>query len=163
MKINFIIVLFLSMSTQLFSQDSLHVIKWPDWKLKIQGTLKNDSIKICTWQTWFVNGSLRDSGKYEDDKREGFHKTWYINGNLSKEGAYKNHKEQGTWKWYYESGAIDMRGDFDNGLLLGTWTYWRSTGQKEYEGPFVNDKRISIGEAKKILEKSDIPLNLKSV
>jgi len=137
-------ILLLSSGFQAFSQDSLHIVKWSNGNLKIQGILQEDTIKQGTWQTWYQNGQLRDSGRFDDNRREGYWKYIYANGILSKEGKYIGHSEEGLWVWYYENGQVDMQGSFEKGLQTGMWTYWRTTGEKEYEGVFANDKREKL-------------------
>jgi TonB family protein len=75
-------------------------------------------VKTGLWNTWYVNGQIKDSLFYTlKGLREGIAKSWYENGNTESAGVYFQDKETGTWEWFYTNGKPATKEKYTSGKL----------------------------------------------
>jgi len=95
-------------------------------------------------QEFYMDGKLKLSSFYKDDK---LHGAWYENypdGNKKMLGQYANGLKTGTWTVYHENGKKKMTGKFINDKMEGLWQNFTPEGNLESEGPFVDNSQKGI-------------------
>ena len=58
---------------------------------------------IANFSEFYETGSLKVSGKFENELEEGFWKIYYENGKIKERGRYKKGKKVGVWKTFYKN------------------------------------------------------------
>jgi hypothetical protein len=56
------------------------------------------------WQTWHLNGQLKDSIAFDNDLFQGQASSFYPTGQLESSGWYQRGQQDSIWKWFHENG-----------------------------------------------------------
>lgn len=111
------------------------------------GPIDSGDVQEGDWKEYFMNGKLKDEGKYDKGLKVGEWKYYFSDGKKFESGKYANGKQTGPWMWYYDdgnirresnfskgqedgdfieyndSGKVITKGQYDDGLKEGTWVY----------------------------------------
>jgi len=93
---------------ELIEQKEFHL----NGQLKMSGKFVNEK-RDGKWMAYFDNGKPQSQGIFIDGKRTGSAKVYFANGKLRYEGEYKDDKEFGHWKFYNEKGELIKEKDFN--------------------------------------------------
>lgn len=63
----------------------------------------SNNMLIANFSEFYETGSLKVSGKFENELEEGFWKIYYENGKIKERGRYKKGKKVGVWKTFYKN------------------------------------------------------------
>jgi TonB family protein len=114
------------------------------------------------FENYYLNGNLKDSGSFQNKKRQGTHKSWYEDGALNSIRHYENGIMVDTGKVffndgklmnlsvtdkvgngfrteYYPDGSIHQTGPLAGGVKNGTWTIKRPDGTNLMQVDFMRD------------------------
>lgn len=87
----------------------------------------------------YANGILLAQGIFDEQgRKQGMWKYFYEDGTLKEEGKYRNNKKEGTWKYYFPDGTIEQIGDFNNDLPEGTWRWYYANKQLRLEEEYID-------------------------
>jgi hypothetical protein len=112
-----------------------------------------------TINTYYENGTLRQTVEFKDGKQHGVAKQYYENGILQKTAEYKDDKQHGVANQYYENGVHFAESIFENGVLFKAYGFIENERfdvtfmtidfieiQNEYE--FKDGRKIFLTELK---------------
>ena len=125
---------------------------------------KNDKPWDGEWGTWYFDGSLKESGIYENGVKEGSWKGWFKNGQKKYVLQYQDDLKHGLYTEWGEFGRLTKDIEYDNGIplseylvtydgegyteinrrngeLSGSWIKWYSNGKKCEEGVYKYGKK----------------------
>ncbi len=146
MKIIYVLILLLSFSNSVFSQDRIDTLYYTqDWKYAPNKLFADfyrivyypaDSLQIKQYRDFFITGELQGRGNFIkidslDDKQsvfEGECVNYFKNGKFEAVANYKNGVLDGEFRVYEESGALKKTGMYINGLLSGIYTEYLDSG-----------------------------------
>lgn len=80
---------------------------------------RQPDMRTGLWKTWYRNGQIKDSLRYNNGKEEGIARSWYSNGGLESVGASINGKAEGTWEWFHENGQRATIEQYKDGKITG--------------------------------------------
>ena len=81
----------------------------------------NDAQKKFIGFAWYADSNLQVlDGPFEN---------YYLNGNLKDSGSFQNRKRQGTYKSYYEDGAVISIKHYKNGIIVDTGKVFFNDGK----------------------------------
>ena len=85
----------------------------------------NKNIKHGLYNSYYTDGSIKESGQYEHNRRNGEWKEFDSSGKLKRIRIYKNgkkisDKKVGIWESSHENGKVIKRYDYDNNKELPT-------------------------------------------
>ena len=63
----------------------------------------SNNMLIANFSEFYETGSLKVSGKFENELEEGFWKIYYENGKIKERGRYKKGKKVGVWKTFHKN------------------------------------------------------------
>jgi antitoxin component YwqK of YwqJK toxin-antitoxin module len=69
-------------------------------------------------------GHKIEEGKISDYKLNGKINGYYTDGSLKYTGSYVNNLRQGLWKYFYPNGILEQKGSYSNGKLNGKWLWF---------------------------------------
>ena len=94
---------------------------WPEaGKFKLH-KYTNDAQKKLVGFAWYADSSLQVlDGPFEN---------YYLNGNLKDSGSFQNKKRQGTYKSWYEDGALNSSRRYENGIMVDTGKVFFNDGK----------------------------------
>jgi len=78
---------------------------------------------------YYKNGSLKKSGKYNDNGNTGEWMFYTQNGDLEAIGHYLNGEKHGEWNNYYLNKKILQTGSYQKGKQVGEWKTYHPNGQ----------------------------------
>ena len=110
-----------------------------------------------TWKSWYSTGQLKEL-KFYSFKRgystmESEYISWNPGGSLDDSGYYRNNMRHGIWIEWIQSGIIKSVGEYKNGWKKGLWRYYDSKGKLLYMRRFSSFKYDEEGEYIPIREK----------
>jgi TonB family protein len=83
--------------------------------------------------TFYSNGTLKESQKFKNKSANGEYKSFYANGKPEEQGFYKEGRRKGIWNYYYQSGQkrevveyADTEDATSNEPIM--MQFWDSTG-----------------------------------
>lgn len=85
---------------------------------------------------WHDNGTKRQEGEYDHDRKEGAWTYWYPNGHKRWEGAYRDGRSEGREIAWHDNGSKYYEGDCRDGARHGWFTFWYPSGRKWFEGRY---------------------------
>jgi antitoxin component YwqK of YwqJK toxin-antitoxin module len=92
-----------------------------------------------SFEEFFDDGTIKQSGEYKNGKLDGTVKKWYTNGQLRRMETYKDGVLDGPYESYYTSGQLQQRGTIKDRKHVGDYEVWRGNGTLEAKGQFGND------------------------
>ena len=116
------------------------------------------------WTLWYLDGAKKESGFYDQGKKEGPWSAWYNSGQKKHVMNFKNSKKHGLYTEWNEDGRLTKDIEYDmgmplteyvveyqgdgylelnrrNGELSGSWIKWYANGKKSEEGVYKYDKK----------------------
>lgn len=125
---------------------------------------ENDKPWSGEWVNWYHDGSLKESGLYQNGVREGSWKGWYENGQKKYVLQYQDNLKHGLYTAWSPSGRLTKDIEYNkgvsvseylveyegesyteinrrNGELSGSWIKWYSNGKKHEEGVYKYGKK----------------------
>lgn len=120
----------------------------------------DDNYQVDTWQSWYENGRIKDSGKLADGRKTGWWHTWHPNGKLASAGSYTN-------TFIFDIPGIDARSPRDQRQIkayyleqmpdtkTGLWKTWHANGQIK-DSIFYTHTGLKEGLAKSWYENGNI-------
>jgi antitoxin component YwqK of YwqJK toxin-antitoxin module len=94
----------------------------------------NPDIRIGYFEWFHLNGKIKHTGSYSEDKPIGEHLWYFENGKIEAIENYSNGLFDGIYKEYYENGNPSSETKFINGIQNGLTRYFREDGSLESEG-----------------------------
>ncbi|CAM1359313.1 conserved hypothetical protein [Tenacibaculum sediminilitoris] len=91
--------------------------------------MKNNVFILCLFITFSLVG------------QRVYHKSFYENGTLKEEGWLEKNKKIDYWIFYYKNGNKKKEGRFKKNIPVKYWYFYRENSSKEKEGHFVNGIR----------------------
>jgi len=88
--------------------------------------------------SYYKNGSIKESGVYVDNFKEGLWREFYDNGNIKSEVDFSN--GNGSFKSYYITGELLIKGKYINNKKNGKWEEFNIEGNKYREYYYLNNK-----------------------
>ena len=94
---------------------------WPEGGRYKLHKYTNDAQKKLVGFAWYADSNLQVlDGPFEN---------YYLNGNLKDSGSFQNKKRQGTYKSWYEDGALNSIRHYDNGIMVDTGKIFFNDGK----------------------------------
>lgn len=91
-----------------------------------------------TYEAFYDDGTLRETGSLEKGMVSGVTTKYYSNGNKAFERSYLKSSAHGDSKEYYSNGKVKQEGTFLNGKEDGIWSFYYETGEKQADITFDN-------------------------
>lgn len=76
----------------------------------------------------YEDGTLRYTGEFADDKRNGHWVYWYENGIKWSEGYFKNDLRDGYGTTWHKNGQKNYEGEYTEGVRSGVWKFYDVDG-----------------------------------
>jgi antitoxin component YwqK of YwqJK toxin-antitoxin module len=111
-------------------------------RIKAQSGNFKDNAASGSWQSWYINGQLKNEGTIIDNQFSGVWKAWYQTGQLMSERTYHYDSPDGTPAHQHspEYRVEKVLDDFTpEGKLEGSCKTWYENGSKESEVNYHND------------------------
>ncbi len=86
--------------------------------IKSEELIFRDNVAEGTYQSWYENANLKDSGNYTRGRKNGPWKSWYDSGSPESAGSYNNNQPDGEWDWYYENGKPSTKEIYSKGKII---------------------------------------------
>ena len=96
---------------------------------------KSERLRNGFYQNWYSDGTLKDSGKVVNDKKEGQFVYRKPDGGIILTEEYKNGLLNGYFEDYYEDERLKSDGHYKDGRKIGFWRYYDEENEitKYYE------------------------------
>lgn len=120
-----------------FSSDSSQVSEVYHYSLK-------DSTLQGSYESFYLNGSLKTFGWYENNLADSVWHYYYENGRKKADGRFSKGKPKGKWTYYYENGNVKSEGQLKGRSKEGEWSFYYENDGKKSHGYFINDKKDGI-------------------
>ena len=78
-------------------------------------------------KTYFDDGTLKEEGWQEKNKKTGYWKFYHPNGKIAKEGHYKNNQASKYWYFYRTDGTKESEGHYENNFKNMWWIFYDNT------------------------------------
>lgn len=95
-------------------------------------------------ETFYDDGSLKQTGQYKNGKKTGTWKYYLKNGKISEVSNYRNGVAHGPYKYYFDTGEIEEFGNYDNGQPHGKYESFYRPGKLEKKGTYDNGKEVGV-------------------
>jgi len=117
MKLNKLLILFILLSSSLFSQSGFVYTYYSSGK--VDGILFFVKDVLDGKSYWYhENGNLKAEKNYSNGKLDGLSKEFYDTGLMQIEIATKNGVRDGLTRHYYDNGALQSILSYENGVLI---------------------------------------------
>ncbi|WNJ18084.1 hypothetical protein [Pontibacter sp. G13] len=93
-------------------------------------------------QSFHPDGTLKQSGRYQFNRKEGEHISFYSNGEMESRIVFEGGTEVGVRTDFFKNGAVKFRGEFKDGERHGVWKYYDRSGNSLAEFTFRNGQRM---------------------
>ncbi len=104
-----------------------------------------DNKKEGIWKSYHDNGKIKSTITYNGNKPNGYAKFFYVNGNPSEEGLWKGTKWIGAYKFFHKNGKPAYEWSYnDKGKRTGVQKYYHKNGQLMIEGEWDNGKEKGV-------------------
>ena len=95
-------------------------------------------------ETFYTNGSIKESYFKLNDKISGIYKTYYTNGNLESKVEYVDGIANGVYNSFYSNNQLKKVYKIVNGLGEGVFLQYDSLGHLQKKGKYINGKICGI-------------------
>ncbi|SNT38550.1 Antitoxin component YwqK of the YwqJK toxin-antitoxin module [Ekhidna lutea] len=120
-----------------FDADSTKVSEVYHFSLK-------DSTLQGAYESFYLNGSLKTYGWYENNKADSLWTYYYENGRKKATGRFRGGLPSGKWQYFYENGNLKSEGVLIGNSKEGFWKfYFENDGEKSH-GNYINNKKDGI-------------------
>ena len=116
--------------------------------LVAEGITLKDGTREGPWKDYWVSGSLKSEGWYENDLREGVWVFYRESGEKEQEGSYRSGKVHGRWTWWYPGGNIHRSEEHHVGKLDGEFLELDTAGEAIVSGQYVDGERDGVWRLK---------------
>ncbi|HET6243778.1 MAG: toxin-antitoxin system YwqK family antitoxin [Bacteroidetes bacterium] len=82
---------------------------------------------------YYLNGSIKDSSYFENNKQQGIYKLWYENGKISQITNWKDHLQDGEQIYFHDNGQLRGKEFWISGQIHGLSIHYHSNGNLHYE------------------------------
>lgn len=103
-----------------------------------------DSTLNGTYESFYLNGSLKTFGWYEKNHPDSVWVYYYENGRKKAEGRFKKGIPNGKWKYYYENGNIKSEGRLVGNSKEGPWKFYYENDGEKSSGKYHKNQRVGI-------------------
>ncbi len=83
---------------------------------------------LRTWQ--HPNGQLHIAAHYTGSMKNGPYEEYNLDGSVKATGAFVNDREDGPWRRHYSGGALESEGRMRNGYRDGPWLFLNVDGTR---------------------------------
>lgn len=94
------------------------------------GTLKAEfsaNSETSVWASYYYpNGAVREIGKYENGKPDGFWQSWDVEGRKVCEAYYNSGVKDGKWLFWQDQGSTQYEVHYDDNEIVNTLKWVRS-------------------------------------
>jgi antitoxin component YwqK of YwqJK toxin-antitoxin module len=98
------------------------------------------------WKFYYLNGEIKEQGKYKDDKRIGTWRYFFEDGEIEQIGDFANDLPEGTWRWYYPNKEIRLEEEYAFGYEDGLSTEYADTGTVIAQGQYIDGYKEGVWE-----------------
>jgi uncharacterized protein len=107
-----------------------------------EGVLSEKGIKQGPWKEYYIDGTLRAEGEYENGLKKGEWKFYHPNGKMEQTGKYiTGEKPHGRWVWYYSDGKLLREEIFRNGKEDGELIEYSDRGKIITKGEYIEGEK----------------------
>ncbi len=103
-----------------------------------------DSTLEGSYEAFYLNGSLKTFGWYEDNLADSVWHYYYENGRKKVEGRFRKGTPHGMWKYYYENGNIKSEGVLNGSSKEGLWKFYFENDGEKSNGFYENNQKTGI-------------------
>lgn len=121
--------------------------KYRDGELVVDS---EESVILDLRSTYYADGTIKSTGGYIDDLKEGTHRLYDQEGNIEGGELYskgqkigagiidENGDYQGLWKLFYPTGELQAEGEFEDTKRTGEWVFFHKSGEIEHKAKYLN-------------------------
>lgn len=103
-----------------------------------------DSTLNGTYESFYLNGSLKTYGWYEKNQPDSVWIYYYENGRKKAEGRFKKGIPNGVWRYYYENGNIKSEGKLKGNSKEGSWKFYYENDGEKSSGKYLKNQKSGI-------------------
>lgn len=116
-----------------------------------EGIVTEEGIRNGDWKNFFEDGSIKEEGEYDNNRRSGNWTFYNSEGNIIQTGQYRNGRPEGLWKWHYPDGSILREEEYYQGRRDGKFIEYSKDGEIISEGQYLDGEmngywKITIGD-----------------
>lgn len=134
---------------------------YDDGETKKSETRIEEGVKNGSFQAWYENGNLKETGRQENDvyylasawsrdgdliveNGTGNYEYYHPNGVRGRTGRYANGLQEGEWKTWTEDGELYIVSNFSAGKMNGPFVQYHPGGQPAAKGQMQNDQKTGV-------------------
>jgi antitoxin component YwqK of YwqJK toxin-antitoxin module len=107
-----------------FAQEPVKKEFYKDGTLKAEYVLNSET---SIWASFYhPNGTVREMGKYEEGKPDGFWQSWDQEGSKLCEAQYSHGVKDGKWLFWKDQGSTQYEVHYDDNEIVNTLKWVRS-------------------------------------
>lgn len=107
-------------------------------------SLSDSTVLAGPYEAYFIDGTIKIKGNYQNNVPSGEWEYYYENGNLKMLGSLKNGVNDGFWEYFYENGNLQMQGIIYDNQREGPWKFYFENGEPKSQGSFQENRRTGI-------------------
>lgn len=112
--------------------------------MEIYNYSRKDSTLQGSYESFYLNGSLKSYGWFTKNEPDGVWNYYYENGRKKAEGKFKAGIPKGIWTYYFENGNVKSKGTLDGSLKEGVWIFYYENDGEKSKGTFANNQKIGV-------------------
>ncbi len=120
--------------------DSGNIIKsfvYEDGIMVAEGIVDEKGNFTGPWKLYYIDGTIKAKGTYEEGKRVNDWVFYHYNGKISQKGKYRNGKPTGNWQWYYENSQLRRDENYRRGYEEGESIEYDELGNVIGKGEYL--------------------------
>ncbi len=103
-----------------------------------------DSLLSGVYESFYLNGSTKNSGWFEKNRPDSVWIYYYENGGKKAKGSYKKGVKVGKWTHYFENGNKKSIGALKGDFKYDLWKYFYKNGRIKSIGEYEANKKIGL-------------------
>ncbi len=103
------------------------------------GAFDAQAIRSGNYERWYINGQIKEQGRYDNGKKTGTWKAYYEDGTPKSETAYSDDVFHGSYKRWHENGQMEIEGQYEHGKTTGTWKEYYENATPKSESTYSDD------------------------
>ncbi|MEO9873069.1 toxin-antitoxin system YwqK family antitoxin [Ekhidna sp.] len=105
---------------------------------------EEDSALQGSYESFYLNGSLKSYGWFEKNQPDSVWTYYYENGRKKALGKFKKSLPSGSWSYYYENGNIKSEGKLQGTSKEGPWKFYYENDGEKSSGNYIKNKKTGI-------------------
>lgn len=101
-------------------------------------------VRHGTFTRHFADGTIQESGQYENGMRAGRWLEYHPNHGLAVSRTYDAGERAYMWTSWHANGHMSAQGRYEGGQRSGVWEYWHATGELQRRETFELGKRNGV-------------------